>query len=67
MTGWICPGCGTCYAPWVRECGRCAPVGPRVEGPTEAQPWPIRAQDARVTHTVLGVPAPTTTTGSPRP
>jgi hypothetical protein len=22
-TGWICPGCGRCYAPWVRTCDSC--------------------------------------------
>ena len=26
-TGWRCPGCGTCYAPWVYECLRCAGSG----------------------------------------
>jgi len=24
MTGWECPRCRTCYAPWIESCG-CAP------------------------------------------
>lgn len=23
MTGWTCPKCGRCYAPWITECWPC--------------------------------------------
>ena len=23
VTGWTCPGCGHCYAPWIPECHHC--------------------------------------------
>lgn len=25
MTGWKCPGCGACYAPFVHKCQSCGP------------------------------------------
>jgi uncharacterized OB-fold protein len=25
MTGWKCPGCGACYAPFVSKCSNCGP------------------------------------------
>ena len=25
-TGWKCPGCGACYAPWVAVCGNCKAI-----------------------------------------
>lgn len=28
-TGWKCPGCGACHAPWVPTCMVCLPSSPR--------------------------------------
>ena len=33
-SGWKCPGCGRCYAPWVAECRPCSPPT------TTSQPYP---------------------------
>ena len=37
--GWRCPGCGTCYAPWMPKCEKCPrevkaqPLYPAIEIP----------------------------------
>jgi hypothetical protein len=49
MTGWQCPGCGACYAPFVAACHRCQP---RTVGGANTTPWPP-----------LPNPLPTTTCG----
>lgn len=25
LSGWQCPGCGSCYSPYVERCGNCLP------------------------------------------
>jgi hypothetical protein len=41
MTGWTCPKCGACYAPFIAECHRCNAPHPVNRGSdTTATPWP---------------------------
>lgn len=40
-TGWRCPGCGKCYAPWVASCGTCPiPVPATYTNPNPPYPTP---------------------------
>ena len=38
MKGWECPKCGSCYAPTVRECDRCAAAVVHQFKPVETPP-----------------------------
>ncbi len=51
--GWKCPGCGSCYAPFVQKCSECGPVVvenveldlmPGKVIPVPNQPWTPYAQ-----------------------
>ena len=55
MSGWKCPGCGRCYAPWVAECRPCSPPT------TTGQPYP-----AQPPHGIPNTYEPTNTCEVPR-
>lgn len=56
MTGWECPKCGRCYAPWVNSCDHCngevwggitatISTPPPTGGPGDTVPITITASD----------------------
>lgn len=48
-TGWICPKCGSVYAPWMFECRKCNKPVVRINhpepSPTEPQYGPLGPSD----------------------
>lgn len=45
-TGWQCPGCGKCYAPWVAACGWCPPARPAINT-NPIPPYPAPSPNQR--------------------
>lgn len=49
QSGWKCPGCGACYAPWMYKCSDCPPATASNDTLTgTGTSWPVCTLHARM-------------------